>query len=174
MNEYYTHREFLITELEKISSEKKSICLEFGVGHGSSPIFQDFLKKNINMNVISYESNIEWLDNIKNIYSEKNYSFIHTKNWDELLTEENFKEEYDLIFVDQTPWDARIKTIDIVGIKSKIVILHDYDFYNKQICEDIFSVKEGSFFYEKYSKNFNLIPNFEKLPPTLIMVNKLK
>lgn len=174
MSSYYTHRKILIKELEKISSEKNSICLEFGVGHGSSPIFKDFLEKNDKMNVISYETDLEWFNNIKNLYSEKNYIFTHTKNWNDLLVEENFKEEYDLIFVDQSPWEARIKTIDIVGHKSKIIILHDYDYYNKGVCNNQFSVNEGSFFYEKYSKNFDLIPNFEELPPTLIMINKFK
>jgi len=49
---------------------------------------------------------------------------------------------------------------------------NDYDYFNKGIIEDIFSVDKGSFLYEKFSNDFILEGKHEILPPTLILKNK--
>ena len=171
MSDYYTHREYLHLELSKLNFTKKVKCLEFGTGDGSAVVFKEFTEQNKNLTVLSYESDLNWLNQTSEKYKSKNYIFKHV-DWDEFLDEKNFKEIYDLVFVDQSPWEARIKTIEILTKKAKIIMLHDYDFFNMGICDDTSSITEGSFFYQKFSENFNMISHNKMSPPTLVMYNK--
>lgn len=172
MSDYYTHREFLRKELDKLDYTNKVLCIEFGTGHGSGLLFSEYAEKYDNLKIISYETDSEWLEITREKYQKNNYIFNSVNSWDELLVDKNFQEVYDLVFVDQSPWEARIKSIDLIKNKSKVIVLHDYDFYNKGVCDDIYSVTEGSFFYEKYSNDFDFSPHYTLLPPTLIMKNK--
>lgn len=171
MNDYYTHRKFLEKELSKLDYSKPVKCLEFGTGDGSALLFNSFAKKNKNMLVNSYDNDSLWVKKTAENYALDNYVFSHVDNWDSILTEESFKDAYDLVFIDQSPWEARIKTIDILLDKAKVIILHDYDYFNKNFCEDIYSVGEGSFF-QKYSNKFHIVGEKELMPPTLIMIKK--
>jgi hypothetical protein len=56
--------------------------------------------------------------------------------------------------------------------KANVIILHDYDYFNKNVCDDIYSVSKGSFFYDNFGSEFNFSCNYKQLPPTLIMYNK--
>jgi hypothetical protein len=169
---YYTHRKYLIDSLNSLSKNKKINILEFGVGEGSSLVFNEFALKNKNFNIMAFETDNSWLNETKNKYELDNYKFNYVNNWDELLIPENFNKEYDLIFIDQAPWEARIKTIDLLIEKSKIMILHDYDFYNKGVIEYIFDVGKDSFFGKYLSENILLQGFNEELPPTLIFLKK--
>lgn len=168
---YYTHRKHLINSLNSLSKKDKINILEFGVGEGSSFIFNEFALKNKNFNITAFETDHAWLNETKNKYELNNYKFNHVNNWDELLTQENFDGEYDLVFIDQSPWEARIKTIDLLIKKSKIIILHDYDFYNKGLIENIFDVGENSFFGKYLSETISSQGFNEELPPTLVITN---
>ncbi len=165
---YYTHRKYLIDSLNSLSKKDEINILEFGVGEGSSLVFNEFALKNKNFNITAFETDHSWLNETKNKYELDNYKFNYVNNWDELLIPENFNSEYDLVFVDQAPWEARIKTIDLLIEKSKIIILHDYDFYNKGVIEDIFDVGKDSFFGKYLSENISSQGFNEELPPTLI------
>lgn len=165
---YYTHRKYLINSLNSLSKKDQINILEFGVGEGSSLIFHEFASKNKNFNITAFETDNLWLNETKNKYELDNYKFNYINNWDDLLVQENFNSEYDLIFIDQSPWEARIKTIDLLIKKSKITILHDYDFYNKGVIEDIFDVGKNSFFGKYLSENISSQGFNEELPPTLV------
>ena len=165
---YYTHRKYLINNLNLLSKKDQVNILEFGVGEGSSSILNDFASKNKNFNIEAFETDHLWLNETKNKYELDNYKFNHVNDWNELLVGENFNNEYDLIFVDQSPWEARIKTIDLLINKSTVTILHDYDFYNKGIVENIFDVGYNSFFGKYLSKNILSEGFNEELPPTLV------
>jgi phospholipid N-methyltransferase len=171
-NDFYTHREFLERELSKLNYKNKIKCLEFGTGDGSALIFSKFAKLYKNIEIKAYETNKEWLEITYQKYKLENYTFNFIENWDSFLENQNFDEIYDLVFVDQSPWEARIKTIDKLRNNAKIIILHDYDYYNKNIITDIYSVGEGSFFHKRYGEYFNFVCESEILPPTLIMYNK--
>lgn len=177
MNAYYTHRDYLRKELENLEySSKKTIkCLEFGTGDGSAKIFHEFAKTYSNLSIKAFDSDSSWVSKTESTYKLINYSFHHVKSWDELLNHANFNDNYyDLVFVDQAPWEARIKTINFIKDKSKTIILHDYDFYNAGKCEDAYSINEQSFFYQ-YNSDFEMFSYFELSPPTLVMKNnKLK
>lgn len=165
---YYTHRKYLKKELSLLDSKNKLKILEFGVGEGSSSIFNEFALNNKNIKIEAFETDKAWLDETKEKYELDNYKFTHIDNWNDFLIEKNFQENYDLIFVDQSPWEARVKTLDILINKSSVTILHDYDYFNKGFIEDIFNVGEKSFFGKYLSKEINTKPFCEELPPTLI------
>ena len=179
MNQYYTHQKFLSELLSSFDYSKPVKCLEFGSGDGSSSIFYEYAEKNENLIVECYEHDLEWLKQMESKYGRSNYSF-HPVKWDEMNYEELKKGKYDLIFVDQGDWDARIKTMDSLSDTSKNFILHDYCYYNGfrgyEIPEDqkekSLTLKEGSFFHGKYGEKFNLIGETELFPPTLIMKKK--
>jgi hypothetical protein len=168
-NAYYTHQEYLTAELNKLDYTKPVKVLEFGTGDGSSSIFQSFANRYFNLMIISYESDYGWFINMSKKYPANNYHFHQITSWDEL---NGFVGNFDLAFVDAGPdFAARIKIIDSIKNYVKVIILHDYDFYNKGVIEDIFSVKKGSFF-EKYLNEFTLKGHHEILPPTLIMTKR--
>ena len=162
MNAYYTHQKYLIAELEKLDYTKLVIVLEFGTGDGSASILHDFAKRYPNLTVESFETDFNWLRAMTGKYPADNYRFHLVDEWDELFREEPFIDKYDLVFVDAGPdFDARIKIINYIKDKAKVIILHDYDFYNKGIMEDHYFVGKGSFFGERYSDEFILQGNSE-------------
>ena len=174
MNDYITHQKYLSKELENIKDG--SLILELGIGIGSSPLMHEYCKKNSNSIVHSFETNIVWFDKMYDIYGDlPNYVFNSIHGWEDLgdfITEE----EYDLVFVDQSPWMARIESIDLLKDKCNLFILHDYDFYNKsenhwvkEECDDIYVNDHTSWLGQKYGKEFIMEDNYEILPPTLIM-----
>ena len=174
---YSTHKEYTEIEIKKLKS--KSSVLELGVGHGSSPIMYEFCKNNPSANVLAFETNAAWFETIFELYGDlPNYVFNLIENWDDLSNHLN-ENQYDLVFVDQSPWEARITSIDTLKDKTKTFILHDYDYYNKidsgfatEKCENIFINDETSWLAKKYSEEFFLEDNYESLPPTMIMRKK--
>jgi len=172
MNAYYTHRKYLIGELNKLDYSKPITVLEFGTGDGSASIFQYFANMYPNLMVESYETDFIWLQKMFAKYPAHNYHFHLTESWDILFKEEPFNKIYDLAFVDAGPdFDARIKIIDFIKDSLKVIVLHDYDFYNKGIMEDHYFTGKGSFFGDRYSDEFILQGNNE-YPGTLVMRNK--
>ena len=169
-NPYYTHAKYLKSELELLDYSKPVRCLEFGAGHGSSPIFKRFAEENANLVVDSYEGDPTWFNKVSREYSLQNYRFHYVPSWDDLFSSYP-RLEYNLVFVDQTPWEARIQTIDWLRESVKIFILHDYCYYNKGVIDDINSVGPGSFFYDKYAGDFVLDAKTDLYPPTLILRN---
>jgi len=179
MNDYYTHQKYLIRTLNLFDYEKTINCLEFGTGEGSSSVFCDFARKYKNINIESFEHENNWFKTMKSKYSLENYKF-NLIDWS-TFNYDNLKDKiYDLIFVDQGSWDARIDTIDNMKDNAKYIILHDYCYYqgfNGSTMEPSSDMKEnriepGSFFYEKYFDEFEIIPETDLYPPTLILKSK--
>jgi hypothetical protein len=167
MNPYYSHQQYLTEELGKLSG--RPLILEFGVGDGSSSVLRSFAIQKPEFRIRSYESDGNWFNKMKVKYPAANYCFNYVASWDKLFQETVFNEVYDLVFVDSSPWDARIQAIDAVRKTAKVIILHDYDWFNKGVIEDIYSTKKGSFYYTKYGKEFKFEGYHEIYPGTLIM-----
>ncbi len=170
MNAFYTHQQYLIAELRKLDYSEPRLCLEFGAGDGSASVFRGFLIDNPNLFVWAYETSQDWADQMMRDYSHPRYSFTKLDNWAQYVRI-SYEGNIDLVFVDQEPWDARIAIIDAVKSYAKVIVLHDYDYFNKGVCENIFSVGEESFFAQ-YMEDFTLEAHCMILPPTLIMRNK--
>ncbi len=170
MNDYYTHRPYLIETLNKFNYDNKINILEFGVGEGSSEIFFEYANKYPNLNVCAFDNEFNWFNSMKDKYELPNYKFNFVESWDTLFSEYKFMKTYDLVFVDQSPWEARITTLDILKGYYQNAILHDYDFYNKGIVspEDIYNVNEATFF-SRYLDSYELHGYNSTLPPTLLL-----
>jgi hypothetical protein len=170
MDAYCTHQQYTKRELDKLKA--KSIVLELGVGNGSSPLMYEFCKNNPNSIVYAFETDSDWYDKMFQMYGNlPNYVFNLIPDWNELSDYLETK-SYNLVFVDQSPWEARIQAIDLLKDKTKIFILHDYDYYNNvalEPCNNIYQNDETSWLGKKYSPEFAMEDNYEILPPTLVM-----
>ena len=174
---YCTHQKYTNKELDNLKSN--SFVLELGVGNGSSPLMYEFCKNNPDATVSSFETDSVWFEQMFEKYGDlPNYIFNLIEDWVDLKNHLNEK-EYDLVFVDQSPWMARIDSITLLKDKTKIFILHDYDYFNKSDNEwvknspnDIYVNDKTSWLGQTYLKEFLLEDNYEILPPTLIMRKK--
>ena len=68
MNPYYTHREYLQQELERLKDG--SVVLELGVGDGSSEVMGKFAKLHPNIKIYGLEPDVNWLYNTKMKYAQ--------------------------------------------------------------------------------------------------------
>ena len=105
-------------------------------------------------------------------YKTNNYFFYYVNSWNDLFQENAFDEIYDLVFVDQSPWEARTLTMERLKNKTKLFILHDYDYFNKGILGDPNIINEGSFYYKNFTDDFYIEAYHEILPGTLILRSK--
>jgi hypothetical protein len=178
-NGWYSHRLYLFKEL--VSLNENASILEFGVGDGSSILIHDYCKENKNAQAIAFETDKSWFLKMKDQYELENYRFVFLESWSDLQQHLENK-IYDLVFVDQSPWEARIESIDLIKDKSRTVMVHDYDYYNKDLLQikgkvsgtsqNIYVNDENSFWWKNYSNLFSIEDYYEKLPPTLIMRSK--
>ena len=173
-NGYYTHRPYLKQELDSLLSLKKDVkVLEFGTGDGSSEVLNQYAQNNPGLSIIGFESDKAWYDSMKGKYELPNYQMIFVEDWDKLLETYAFN-QYDLVFVDQGPtFEVRMRTIDRLIDSTRTIILHDYDYYNRELqkIEDIYSFDNKSYF-GKYLDKFNIKGYSNQLPPTLVF-NKI-
>lgn len=182
-NGWYSHRRVLVNEIEKLNLESEVNILEFGTGNGSAEIFYEYCKQYSYFKVTAFDNSLDWVNQMKNSFELENYNFNLSTDWISTLEDINYNKKYDLVFVDQAPWSARIETIDYLKDKNvNTIILHDYDQYNYNDCNgckaqlegDYFSVGVGSFF-ERFMKYFimeSYNDNKPNWPPTLVFKNK--
>lgn len=183
---WYSHRRSLVKELSKLDFSEEVNILEFGTGYGSAEIFVEYIKKYSNIKVTSFENNKMWFEEMKLKFSLPNYNFYFSEDWVKTFESIDFSKKYDIAFVDQAPWEARILTIDFLTNKNvPTIILHDYDQYNRNNCGNckakienrLYDFNEGSFF-ERFEENFIMEADREfsindtNHPPTLILKNK--
>jgi hypothetical protein len=142
---YATHQPVLY----EIASNTTGPIIEFGCGHGSTDLLHEICKKNGRL-LISVDDNQEWLQKFSQKYLDDGYKednsgwhkffFVPGVNqednqncdhWITFLDNTELLHEihFDLCFVDQSPWQARLETIKRFRSKSKYIILHDCDFF---------------------------------------------
>ena len=179
MNPYYTHQETLNSILESLDYTQKITCLEFGSGEGSSSVFHKFASQNQNLKVTCFEHEESWMKQMEQKYRLENYTF-NLVDWSTIDYEDYKTKEYDLVFVDQGNWDARITTIDELKGNTKIFVLHDYCYYNGFVggmnpsSEMSYNSVDENSFFSKYLSEFDLVPITNLFPPTLVMKSKIK
>jgi hypothetical protein len=139
--------------------------LEFGCGNFSSKLLS-WLKPQYNLQISSFESDINW---IKEVQPTISYDIYPVDDWNSFLSDNKIRlkeEKYDVAFVDQAPWEARHETIKYIKDSCEYIILHDCDYYP---YENIFQYSD----YFKYWKIF-LTPEpwpWRTGPPTLLASN---
>ncbi len=142
---YGTHQPVLY----EMSCKTDGPIIEFGCGYNSTDLLHEVCKKNRRL-LISVDDNQEWLEKFSQKYLgdgyEKDNSGWHKfffvpgvsmedrencNHWITFLDNTPLLNDihFDLCFVDQSPWQARLETIKRFRSKSKYIILHDCDYF---------------------------------------------
>jgi hypothetical protein len=189
---YYTHQPFFIEILKKTNGN----ILECGCGDGSTLMIKEQIK-NTNRKLVSLESNLDWLNKYTHLAdSSHELYYINASNDDTIETGNkwvNFIEEkelnnFEIVFLDSSPWLSRKCCFDYFLNKSKIIIFHDFDYFpTNKIIGNVID-KEIKFYKGKYIekiscnldgivKNYKLFyPPYQYFagetgPPTLVCSN---
>ena len=133
---YGTHRPYL---LELIKHTTGNI-IEFGCGNSSTKLIKDLIK-NTNRKLISLESNLNWLNKFKHLEDDNHKLFYidagHVDNeatgkiWvDFIKSNEAINNlDFEVCFIDQSPWTARTHTLNYFKDKCPYIIVHDVDYF---------------------------------------------
>lgn len=174
-NPYITHQPVL-KKLFTILDKKKPI-LELGCGYGSTPLLHKFCSEN-EIALHTLDNNVEWLEKISlEFKNNKNHTYRKIFNW-EIELEDYLNQEWSLVFIDQSPWEARTLSLNLFKDKTDYIVVHDCDYFpvnnvfGKQISPIISSDNVGKRDYSDVLNNF--IEYFPKKfasssgPPTLL------
>ena len=130
---YYTHQPFL-TEVIKFTNGN---ILECGCGEGSTVMIKEQIKDTCR-HLVSLESDLEWLnkyrglaDSFHKLYhiEATNDDTLETGNkWVEFIKENNLN-DFEVVFLDSTPWLSRKCCFDYFLDKARIIVIHDFDYF---------------------------------------------
>jgi hypothetical protein len=124
-NNYITHQKYLKYYLERVDGD----VLELGVGHGSTQLIINNMKPG--RKIISIDNDKRWMNDMVKIVKERDdikHEYIYTDNWEGMLDE--IKDmKFALVFVDQSPWDARIWSLDKFKDTADYIMIHDVDYF---------------------------------------------
>lgn len=130
---YYTHQPFFIETIKFINGN----ILECGCGDGSTIMIKEQIK-NTNRKLISLESNLNWLNKYKHLADSSHELYhvdasnddnIETGNkWVEFIKQNNL-DNFDIVFLDSSPWLSRKCCFEYYLNKAKIIIIHDFDYF---------------------------------------------
>lgn len=168
--EYYTHQKFLDFYLKNTTGP----ILELGTGLGSTSVATKYI--NDDRFLVSVDNNIEWIEKMKQDYPESNnHKYVYTTNWNETintLTTINWS----IVFIDQSPWEARVLAYSAFKNIADYVIIHDVDYFPKR---GIFGtmISETEFDFSAEFKNWKLYYPEKPWPsptgpPTLVGTNR--
>lgn len=132
---YYTHQPFL-NEILKLTTGD---ILECGCGDGSTVFIKNAIN-NTNRKLISLESNYEWLNKYTHLESDKHKLFYVPAGtddtyqtglqWVDFIKKENLI-DFEVVFIDSSPWMSRKACLDYFLSRSKIIVIHDFDYFPK-------------------------------------------
>ena len=162
-----THQPIL-SYVAKLGSGK---ILEFGAGYYSTPLLYEVVHEKKGR-LLSFENDASFVS--KFFGDNDMYFTIMDANWDTFFTssicEEIQKMNWDVVFIDQAPWEARLVTVKHFANCCDYLLLHDCDYFIK--TGQIKSWSEHFKYYKTY-----LPPEpwpFDTGPPTLVGSNKIE
>lgn len=167
---FATHQKFLEFYIKKTSGD----ILEFGSGFGSTQFIRDLLK-NTKRKLITYENNKTWFeDMIVKIPPNENHQYVYVKDWDDVINSIP-KFNWSIVFIDQTPWSARVTTMEHFKNYAEYIIIHDIDYYP---TNNIFGkvLQNNTLNFDDISNNWKVYyPDhpwpYKTGPPTLVFSN---
>ena len=143
---YVTHQPILY----EIARKTTGPIIEFGCGNGSTDLLHEICKKD-NRILISIDDDFNWLNKFSQKYLGDGYEpdnlgwhkFYYVPGKKDNINPEHwikFFEEFELLktlnfdvcFIDQSPWLARYETIKMFRHKARYVILHDCNYFPEQ------------------------------------------
>ena len=202
---FYTHQPFLMEVLKTTTGN----ILECGCGDGSTYMIKKHIHDTINQcttnrctseqqcttnrQLVSLESNLEWLNKYTHL-ADANHKLYHVatdgtdcletgNKWVNFIKTLEIK-DFEMVFLDSSPWMSRKCCFDYFLNKSKIIIIHDFDYFpnnniigttisktnvdskEKIVCDLTGIVKNYRLFYPPYKYFIGATG-----PPTLICSN---
>jgi len=176
LNSYITHRDVLY----KILSKTDGPVLECGSGFGSTPFLHELCASK-RRELLTLESDRKWLDKFY-FYKTDWHRLEAIESWEKAISRISEK-NWDVVFVDQNPWEARHLTIKRIKNKARYIILHDCNYFpennifgkNLETLNGPKNIGKRDYKDEfKYSKEFfpvGVWPDRLKGPPTLLASN---
>lgn len=175
--------------------------IEFGCGYGSTDLLHEICKKEGRM-LITLDDNMEWLNKFALKYLGEGYNddnsgwhkFFYVpgrkvNNPDDPTHWVNFMDRFDFLlsldfdvcFIDQSPWLARFETLKRMKDKARFVVVHDVDYFPAngifgKIIKPITYENPGEFDFSDVFSSFQVYfpnppwPGFTG-PPTLLGSN---
>lgn len=168
---YATHQKYLEYYIKKTEGD----IIEFGTGHGSTGFILDLIK-GTNRKLLSLENDRKWYHKMVELYPpDEKHEYILVKDWKEELLKLD-KNGYSVVFIDQSPWEARYWTMDYFLDTAEYIIIHDIDYFPKH---DIFGKIVSAFNFD-FSDKFKMWKVYYPPqpwpgptgPPTLVGTNK--
>ena len=101
----------------------KGPVLEVGCGWYSTPVLHELCK---GRNLVTVESNREWLDRISPGYGSKEHSFIYSPDYSKALIGLS-SDHWGVVFVDNDPEGRRVWDAERFAHSADYVLIHDYD-----------------------------------------------
>ena len=155
--------------------------------------------KNTNRNLISLESNLDWFNKYKHL-ADSFHNLYHIdagiddneetgNKWVEFIKQNNLN-DFEIVFLDSSPWLSRKCCFEYYLNKAKIIIINDFDYFpNNNIIGNI-NYKEIKYYNGKYQEKINcnldgIVKNYKLFyppdeyflgstgPPTLVCSNIL-
>jgi len=185
---FYTHQPFFIEVLKNTNGN----ILECGCGEGSTYMIKENIK-NTDRKLVSLESNLEWLNKythlqdsshtLYHVNADNNNCIETASKWTDFIEEKQLN-NFEIVFIDSSPWLSRLTCFEYFLNKAKIIIFHDFDYFpENNIIGEVTSK-------ERYGDNVkiscdltNIVKNYKLFyppykyfasntgPPTLICSN---
>lgn len=143
-NDWATHQPVLY----EMATRTTGAIIEFGCGYNSTEMLHEICKAT-NRTLISIDDDSDWLKRFMDMYKGDGYeednsgwhkfyyvpgklNVVHDPialHWVQFLNDFFLLQtmDFELAFIDQSPWQARIETINRIKDKVKFIILHDCD-----------------------------------------------
>ena len=168
---YATHQAFLKHYIQNTTGD----VIEFGTGDGSTGFILDLLK-DTGRHLVSLDDNYVWYDRMRSKYPPSEFHrYIFVQDWEKEI-EKLDKSAYSIVFVDQSPWEARTLTMNAFLHTADYIIIHDVDYFPKN---NMFGSVLSEFkfdFSDKFKKWSVYHPQkpwpSPTGPPTLVGTNK--
>jgi len=160
---YYTHQPFLSEILKNTTGN----ILECGCGHGSTIFIKNLISTNLQISrkLVTLESDKEWLNKfiylnddlheLYNIDATNDDNYENAKIWTNFI-DSNLKDyDFEVIFIDCSPWLSRKEIFEYFKNTSAIIVIHDFDYFpnnnliGKTISKEYFKRNDSSIQYEK-------------------------
>jgi hypothetical protein len=131
---FYTHQPYLLEVLRNTSGD----ILECGCGEGSTQLIRKYIK-GTNRKLVSIESDLEWLNKYRHLQDESHLLYHVPANnedsmatghvWTSFIASELSDRQFDVVFIDSTPWLSRKCIFEYFKLKSRIILIHDFDYF---------------------------------------------
>lgn len=122
---HYTHQPFLKFYAERCDKP----ILELGCGEGSTRMLHDICKRK-GLNLVTVENDRAWMARYQDL-AGLGHCFVSVDgSWSDTMKRHHFDEaEWGLVFIDQSPWEARTECMNLFADQADYVVIHDVDYF---------------------------------------------